>query len=60
MTKKDIFDREGYIIKLEKRICGLKENYRQNIAIIGDESVGKTTIILKLLERFQDNHILML
>jgi len=60
MIKEDFFDRGPYIKTLEKRISGLKENYRQNIAIIGDESVGKTAIIFKLLENLHDNYILML
>jgi Ni2+-binding GTPase involved in maturation of urease and hydrogenase len=60
MIKKEFFDREVFLSKLEKRIAGLKENYRQNIAIIGEESIGKTAIIFKLLERFHDNYILIL
>ena len=55
-----LFDRKTYLNVLEKRISGLFEGYRQNIAIIGDELVGKTSIIHKLLDNFYDNRLLML
>mgnify|MGYP001769689107 FL=1 len=47
MIKDKFFDRRNYIQILEKRVSSLKEGYRQNIAIIGDENVGKTSIISK-------------
>lgn len=52
--------RQSYLNLLEKRIRDLKDGYRQNIAIIGDEAVGKTSIISRLLNKFCDNHILTL
>ncbi|MBI4708567.1 MAG: hypothetical protein HY761_11710 [Candidatus Omnitrophica bacterium] len=55
MIKDNFFDREAYLQTIEKRIIGLKDGYRQNLAIIGDELVGKTSIIFKLLNRFCDN-----
>ncbi len=45
---------------LEKRVRALKDGYRQNIAIIGDELVGKTTLIFKFLDKFYDNRIILL
>ncbi len=57
MIKDKFFDRNNYIQILEKRVCGLKEGYRQNIAIIGDESVGKTSIISKFLSGYYDPRI---
>lgn len=60
MIKDKFFDRRNYLDILEKRIVGLKDNYRQNIAIVGVESIGKTSIIFKLLEEFYDNRIVML
>lgn len=56
--KDKFFDRDDYLQILRKRVLGLKESYRQNIAIIGDESVGKTSIVFKFLDRFQDNYII--
>ena len=60
MIKEDFFDRRQYLDILEKRIRDLKDGYRQNLAIIGDELVGKTSIIFKFLNKFYDNHILIL
>lgn len=58
MHHSKIFNRQYYLDVLEKCIKGLKEGYRQNLAIIGDESIGKTSIILRFLNYFNDNAIL--
>ena len=58
MTKDRFFDRRNYIQILEKRVTSLKDGYRQNIAIIGDENVGKTSIISKFLANFYDPRII--
>lgn len=58
MIKDKFFDRTLYLDILEKRIGGLRDNYRQNIAIIGDELVGKTSIIFRFLNKFYDNRII--
>lgn len=56
---KDVFlERKIYADIIEKRIRSLKDGYRQNIAIIGDELVGKTSLIFGLLNKFYDNRIL--
>jgi hypothetical protein len=61
MIEDKFFDRQYYLDVLEKRINALKDGYsRQNIAIIGDELIGKTSIIFKFLDKFQDNHIIIL
>lgn len=58
MIKDNFYGRSGYLETIEKRIYGLKYGYRQNIAIIGDELVGKTSIIFKLLRGFYDPQII--
>jgi GTPase SAR1 family protein len=60
MIKDNFFGRQTCLDILEKRIRDLKDGYRQNIAIIGDELVGKTSIIFRLLDKFYDNRIIML
>jgi hypothetical protein len=60
MIKKNFFDRKFYLDILEKRIKDLKYGYRQNIALIGDEFVGKTSIIFSFLDRFYDNNFIIL
>ncbi|RJP28812.1 MAG: hypothetical protein C4533_03200 [Candidatus Omnitrophota bacterium] len=58
MNKGDIFDRDTQIQALLKRITAFKDGYRQNIAIIGDEAIGKTFIIFKLLNIYSDPKII--
>ncbi|MFY9402750.1 MAG: hypothetical protein WAQ07_05030 [Candidatus Omnitrophota bacterium] len=60
MSKNNFFGRQAQLELLNKRVSGLKDNYRQNIAIIGDELVGKTSLIFKFIEDFHDNQILTL
>ncbi|MFA4854129.1 MAG: ATP-binding protein [Candidatus Omnitrophota bacterium] len=58
MIKDKFFDRASYLQILEKRISSLKEGYRQNIAIIGEENVGKSSIVFKFLDKFFDPRII--
>ncbi|MGA2774781.1 MAG: ATP-binding protein [Candidatus Omnitrophota bacterium] len=60
MIKDNFFGRTEYLNILEKRALDLKEGYRQNIAITGDELVGKTAIIHKFLNVFCDNRVILL
>ncbi|MCM8800811.1 MAG: hypothetical protein NC912_02190 [Candidatus Omnitrophica bacterium] len=60
MLKDKFFDRENHLEILKKRISDLKYGYRQNIAIIGDELIGKTSLIFKLINQFYDNYIIIL
>ena len=48
------FDRKTYQELLGKRVGSLKDGYRQNIAIVGDELVGKTSIVGHFLAGFYD------
>lgn len=60
MPKELFFDRKQYLDIIEKRISDLKYGYRQNIAIVGDELIGKTSLIFKFLHKFYDNRIILL
>ena len=60
MLKDNFFGRKACLEILERRIRDLKDGYRQNIAIIGDELVGKTSMIFRLLDKFCDNRIIIL
>ncbi len=42
---------------LNKRLNGLAEGYRQNIAIIGNERIGKTHLIHYFLSKYINNNI---
>ena len=57
MKINNFFGREHYLEILKKRVLGIKDNYRQNIAIIGDELVGKTSVVSEFLDKFCDNTI---
>ncbi len=59
MKKSIFFGRKICLDILQKRVSGLKDNYRQNIAIIGDELVGKTSLVFKFMESFSDNRIIL-
>jgi len=59
MQTERFFDREEYLGILQKRVLGLKEGYRQNLAIIGDELAGKTSLIFQFLNKFWDNRIIV-
>lgn len=43
---------------LKKRVLGLKEGYRQNLALIGAESIGKTTLVSTVINELDDKQIL--
>lgn len=61
MVKKDIFiERKTYSDIIVKRIRDLKDGYRQNIAVIGDELAGKTSLIFDLLNKFYDNRYIII
>ncbi|RKY31883.1 MAG: hypothetical protein DRP74_03890 [Candidatus Omnitrophota bacterium] len=58
MLKSQFFGRKKYLEILKKRVIDLKDGYRQNIAIIGDEQIGKTSLIFKFLTDFYDPRII--
>ncbi|MFA5362545.1 MAG: ATP-binding protein [Candidatus Omnitrophota bacterium] len=60
MNRDYFFDREHLIGVLKKRITDAREGYRQNIALLGEESVGKTALAFKLIGEFNDKNILFL
>jgi len=61
MNKQDkFFDRQLYLDILEKRLHDLKDGYRRNLAIIGEELVGKTSLIFNFLNKFYDNYIVFI
>jgi len=54
----NFFIRENYLEIIKKRVEALRHGFKQNIAIIGDESIGKTSLILHYLKNFYDNRII--
>ncbi len=50
----NLFDRKLVLDLLKKRLLGLKEGYRQNIALLGSRYLGKTSIVQKFLANLDD------
>jgi len=55
---KEFFGQKGYLEILRKRVSGLTAGYRQNLAIIGDELVGKTSLLFNFLQYLHNNRII--
>ena len=60
MKEESFWDRREYLDILAKRIRDFKEGYRQNIALIGYESCGKSTLIRALVRKCQDGRLIIL
>ncbi|MFZ2357129.1 MAG: ATP-binding protein, partial [Candidatus Omnitrophota bacterium] len=60
MIEDKFFGRKQYLDIIEKRIIGLLSGYRQNLAIVGDELVGKTSIICEFLSKYYDNKVIFI
>lgn len=58
VTGERFFGRSSVLSLLRKRIDGLKGGYRQNVAIIGQEHLGKSSILQQFLSTFTDNRII--
>lgn len=56
----EFYGRQEILSILDKRSVGLKNGYRQNIAIIGDALIGKTCLIKHWLSKYCDNYTLPL
>ena len=54
------FGRKQYLDVLHKRVSALKDGYRQNLALIGDDLVGKTTVLSGFLAGFSDSRFLII
>ena len=50
----------GHILEtLRKRMAGLKEGYRQNVALLGGRTMGKTAIVQKMMADHDDPAVLI-
>lgn len=55
---KNFFGRSHILALLNKRVSGLREGYRQNIAIIGPELLGKSSILRHFLSTLNNPEII--
>lgn len=58
VCKDSFFDRADILAILDKRVCAFKKGYRQNIALLGQEHIGKTSIIYNFLSSHKEDGIL--
>ena len=52
------FGRKPTLSLLKKRVFDLKEGYRQNIAFLGGQYLGKSIILQKFLTELDDQDII--
>ena len=50
----NFYGRRGVLDILKKRVLGLKDGYRQNVAILGNRYIGKTALLQRLILQMED------
>lgn len=50
------FDRRENLDLMKKRIDGFKKGYRQNVALLGQELVGKSSLLLQLIHELDSDN----
>ena len=53
----NFYGRKATLELLKKRVLGLKEGYRQNVALLGLRYNGKTSVLHKLIADFEDRDV---
>lgn len=53
----DFFDRQEIMQLLQKRLRSFEKGYRQNVALLGNPMVGKTSILYEVLHRWESTQI---
>jgi AAA+ ATPase superfamily predicted ATPase len=56
----NFFGRRSVLEVLNKRVMGLKEGYRQNVALLGDRYIGKTALLHGLMSQMEDQDVFFL
>ncbi|MDE1920082.1 MAG: ATP-binding protein [Candidatus Omnitrophica bacterium] len=56
----NFFGRRGVLEVLKKRVMGLKEGYRQNVALLGNRYVGKTALLQRLMSQMEELEVFFL
>ncbi len=56
----NFFGRRDILDLLGKRLQGLKEGYRQNVALVGARTVGKTALLTKWISEHDDPGVILL
>src|SRR5580698_4753080 len=53
----NFFGRRSVLEILKKRVMGLKEGYRQNVALLGDRYIGKTALLHRLMAQMDEQDV---
>ncbi len=53
-------ERANIVELLKKRVLDLKEGYRQNVALIGNRYLGKTTLFTQFISNIDDDNIVVI
>lgn len=56
---KNFFGRQEVLGLLKKRVLDLKDGYRQNVAFIGPEHIGKTSLLQKFIHDLDDKDLIV-
>jgi hypothetical protein len=56
--KENLFGRENILGLLNRRVADLKDGYRQNIALLGNQFIGKSTILQEFVRNLSDEKLL--
>lgn len=56
----NFYGRRQILDVLGKRVRGLKDGYRQNLALLGSRHVGKTALLRRFAVEFEDKDVVML
>jgi len=53
----NFYGRRGVLEVLKKRVMGLKEGYRQNVALLGNRYIGKTVLLQRLISQMEEQDV---
>ncbi len=53
----NFYGRRSVLDVLKKRVLGLKDGYRQNVALVGDRYIGKTALLHRLMSQMEDQEL---
>ena len=56
----NFFGRRSVLEVLKKRVMGLKDGYRQNVALLGNRYIGKTALLQRLMSQMEEQDIFFL
>ena len=53
----NFYGRRSVLEVLKKRVMGLKEGYRQNVALLGNRYIGKTALLHRLISQMEEQDV---